>query len=68
VLIIERDCCGLVDVHFAPNGNQIPQRSDMTRFAMNGSERTHSITSSVSDSKVGGTALPSSLAVFQIDH
>jgi hypothetical protein len=64
VLVIERYCCGMVDVRFAPNSDQIPQRNNMTPCT-SGSERTHSITSSASDSKVGGTALPSSLAVFR---
>jgi hypothetical protein len=36
VLIIERYCCGLVDVRFAPNSDQIPQRSDMTLCGMTG--------------------------------
>jgi hypothetical protein len=47
-----------------PDSDQIPQRSEMTRCAMNGSQAHYSITSSASASKVGGTTMPSAFAVF----
>jgi hypothetical protein len=61
---VELDWCDSIEVRYCFNSDQIPQRCEMTRCARSGSECTHSITSSASDSKVEGTAMLSALATL----
>jgi hypothetical protein len=49
------------------DSDELRQRSEMTRCAMNGSRRrTYSMTSSARVSSVGGTMMPSAFAVFKL--
>jgi hypothetical protein len=55
-----------IDVRYAPDSDQIPHRTDVTRCATSGPLLAHSITLSALATSAGGMESPSCLAVLRL--